>query len=39
MTVHNHGSEEGEGLACNESKSEDGTLRGACMKDEDSTEE
>lgn len=31
MTVHNHGPEEGVGLACNESRLPDGSLRGACM--------
>lgn len=34
MTVHNHGSEEGAGLACNESRLPDGSLIGACMRDE-----
>jgi hypothetical protein len=31
VTVHNHGSEEGAGLACNESRLPDGSLIGACL--------
>lgn len=31
MTVHNHGSEEGEGLACAELRLPDGSLKGACL--------
>jgi hypothetical protein len=31
MAVHNHGPEEGPGLACNESRLSDGSLRGACL--------
>lgn len=31
MTVHNHGPEEGAGLACNESRLPDGSLLGACQ--------
>lgn len=34
MPVHNHGSEEGAGLACNESRLPDGSLLGACMSTE-----
>lgn len=34
MTVHNHGPEEGVGLACNESRLPDGSLRGACTMPE-----
>jgi hypothetical protein len=33
VVVHNHGAEEGRGLACNESRLPDGSLRGACMMD------
>lgn len=40
MAVHNHGSEEGEGLACNEALQPDGSLQGACLSgQEDKTEE
>jgi hypothetical protein len=31
MTVHNHGPEEGVGLACNESRLPDGSLQGVCL--------
>lgn len=31
MAVHNHGAEEGAGLACNELRLPDGSLRGACI--------
>lgn len=31
MPVHNHGSEDGPGLRCNEVKLPDGTLRGVCL--------
>jgi hypothetical protein len=31
MTVHNHGPEEGAGLACNESRLPDGSLQGVCL--------
>jgi hypothetical protein len=31
--VHNHGSEDGPGLACRETRQPDGRLRGECMKD------
>lgn len=31
MAVHNHGPEGGAGLACNESRLPDGSIRGACM--------
>lgn len=34
MPVHNHGSEEGAGLICNESRLPDGSCRGACMSSE-----
>lgn len=29
--VHNHGTEDGPGLACRETRLPDGSLRGACM--------
>lgn len=29
--IHNHGPEEGAGLACNEIRRSDGSVRGACM--------
>lgn len=31
MTVHNHGSEEGEGLSCAEVELSDGSIRGMCL--------
>jgi hypothetical protein len=31
VTVHNHGSEEGEGLACPETRLSDGSLKGRCL--------
>ena len=31
MTIHNHGPEEGAGLACNELRLPDGSLKGACL--------
>jgi hypothetical protein len=33
VTVHNHGSEEGEGLACPETRLSDGSLKGRCLMD------
>jgi hypothetical protein len=35
MAVHNHGAEEGAGLACNELRLPDGSLRGACLMDDE----
>lgn len=32
MTVHNHGTEEGDGLSCPESRQDDGSLKGECVK-------
>lgn len=32
MTVHNHGTEDGPGLACRETRMASGGLRGACME-------
>jgi len=31
VTVHNHGTEEGAGLSCNELRLPDGSLRGSCV--------
>ena len=31
LRVHDHGPEDGPGLACNETRLPDGTLRGACL--------
>jgi len=33
--IHNHGSEEGPGLACNELLLPDGSIRGACIVTDD----
>lgn len=35
MEVHNHGTEEGAGLTCSESRLPDGSLIGACLLDQD----
>jgi hypothetical protein len=34
MTVHNHGTEEGEGLACPETRLPGGQLKGRCLMEE-----
>lgn len=36
--IHNHGSEEGEGLACNELRLPDGSRRGKCLMTEKESE-
>lgn len=38
MVIHNHGSEEGEGLACNELRLPDGSLKGKCLMTEKESE-
>lgn len=35
--VHNHGAEEGAGLACNELRQPDGSLKGQCLVKEEET--
>lgn len=35
VAVHNHGSEEGPGLSCNEITLDDGTIKGVCLGNED----
>ena len=35
MVVHNHGSEEGAGLSCNELRLPNGQFRGACLVNEE----
>lgn len=32
MTVHNHGTEDGPGLSCRETRDADGRLRGDCLE-------
>lgn len=33
MSIHNHGSEEGDGLSCPETRQDDGSLQGKCMEE------
>lgn len=39
MPVHNHGTEDGPGLACKETRQPDGSLRGACLPTKDYAKE